>query len=978
MLRKILFLCYSCFLLGQRINAQISVTATTGTLGPSSYSTLKLAFDAVNAVTHQGDITILVTGNTSESAVASLNASGSGAASYSSILIQPDGGAERIISGNITGGSPLVNFNGADNVTIDGLNSGGNALILRNTSTSSTSGTSTIRFVNDASNNTITNCNIEGSGTVEAGGSNITTPSGTFLGGNIYFATATATGNDNNEISFCKIGPAGSNLPTVGIMSYGTNTSTLFNSGNVIQDCEIFDFFSPTKNSCGIFISQYSTEFTIQRNKIFQSVKRVQTTAKAHFGININNNGNAYQIKNNVIGFSSNSGSGIYEFEGVANSAVIPIAVYVNVDIASFVEYNTIKGIALSGAMNGTATFSSTTFLGSPFAGIFVLGGLVSVNYNTIGDMTSNGSISFESTSTSNYRVSAIFMTNGSSPTAWTINNNNIGGFTLNMTNPQFYGILVLSYSDVCTVQNNVIGGDVSFSIQCNGSGSSAFLQGILIQRASTVIENNIIKNLRISSGSGIADLSSIIGIVACARVTGKTHSINGNHIYNLENTESASAVSLIGLYYYGSSVSGNIVSRNKIYNITTSSTSSSSTVRGMYVGPATSFSSGVTNFYNNVISLGENVLHAYGGAATDADSSGISGICVRANDGTYNFYHNSVYIGGSASSGSGASYAFNQAGSITVNRIYRNNIFQNSRSSSGKNYSIKLRNNTSLTINNNIYFVNGTGGNIGFFSSSDRLTLTDWKTALSTQDGSSYGTNPQFIDPANSPPDLHIKTNVLSEADGNGSDVGIATDLDGDLRSTLTPTDIGADAFVSGPLPVTFLKLSGHIAGGQALINWKVAQEIDVQRYEIQKSTDGNQFETVGVVEARQLNSYDWLDNRLFYGYNFYRIRSVNIDGSFDYSRVLRLQNISTVKPNIYPNPVGDILSIQLQAINRESLQIHVYDVLRKRIKSYIKLIPPGIQTFEIDVASLRPGQYYLHIQGFTFDKTSILFLKL
>ena len=49
---------------------------------------------------------------------------------------------------------------GADNVTIDGLNTGGNSLTIRNTSSTSF----TIRFANDASNNTIQNC------TVEAGG----------------------------------------------------------------------------------------------------------------------------------------------------------------------------------------------------------------------------------------------------------------------------------------------------------------------------------------------------------------------------------------------------------------------------------------------------------------------------------------------------------------------------------------------------------------------------------------------------------------------------------------------------------------------------------------------------------------------------------------------------------------------------------------------------------------------------------------
>src|SRR5690242_17230161 len=57
----------------------VNVTATAGTTGPTNYTTLKGAFDAINAGTHQGTITIDVLADTTESATAVLNNSGSGA-----------------------------------------------------------------------------------------------------------------------------------------------------------------------------------------------------------------------------------------------------------------------------------------------------------------------------------------------------------------------------------------------------------------------------------------------------------------------------------------------------------------------------------------------------------------------------------------------------------------------------------------------------------------------------------------------------------------------------------------------------------------------------------------------------------------------------------------------------------------------------------------------------------------------------------
>nr|MBP6304211.1 hypothetical protein [Bacteroidia bacterium] len=123
-----------------KLSAQVDVTASGGTAS-ASYSTLAAAFTEINNGTHTGTISIGISANTTETATATLNASGSGAASYSSISISPTGGASRTISGAITAGSPLIDLSGADNVTFDGLNSGGNSLTISNTTASTTSGT---------------------------------------------------------------------------------------------------------------------------------------------------------------------------------------------------------------------------------------------------------------------------------------------------------------------------------------------------------------------------------------------------------------------------------------------------------------------------------------------------------------------------------------------------------------------------------------------------------------------------------------------------------------------------------------------------------------------------------------------------------------------------------------------------------------------------------------------------------------------
>ncbi len=255
--------------------AQISLTATGGTTS-GTYTTLGAAFTAINGGTHTGVITINVTGNTTEASSAVLNGSGTGSASYSSIKIAPSGSAARTISGAISG-LPLIDLNGADNISINGLNSGGNSLTIQNTTAAATA-TSTIRFINDAKGNRIQNCTILGSTT-------------SLVAGTIFFSTAIATGsptgNDNDTINDCTIDVAGSAYPTRGIYCNGTTTAGLENSGIFISNNNIANFFSATALTYGIFISAGASSWTISGNKLYQTASRAYTTANTHAAISV-------------------------------------------------------------------------------------------------------------------------------------------------------------------------------------------------------------------------------------------------------------------------------------------------------------------------------------------------------------------------------------------------------------------------------------------------------------------------------------------------------------------------------------------------------------------------------------------------------------------------------------------------------------------------------------------------------------------
>ncbi len=761
--------------------AQVDVTASAGTPN-ASYTTLKGAFDAINLGTHQGTIGIALSGDTTETAPAVLNASGAGAALYSSVGISPTGGAARTISGAIAAGSPLIDLNGSDSVTIDGLNTGGNSLTIANTTVSATAGTSTIRFIGGATGNTITNSNLQGSSS-----SAVAT-----AGGTIFFSTdaVTANGNDNNTISNNNIGPAGANLPSKAIFGLGSTTTTAIgNSGIAITNNNIFDYFGAAVTSAGIATTAGCNTWSVTNNRFYQTGTRTWTTGALHNAMNIGNatatsGAQAFTITGNIVGFASNTQTGTYTLTGSTGKFIGIVFNGITGGTLSTVSSNTVAAVSMTGVTsNGTST-------SSPFTGILITNGLANTNTNVIGSQSVAGSLTFSTNSTTATDTIGIY---NFSSDDWIATGNSVGGIAV--TNAAASGTYIIfgirantSTAKVFNATSNLIGGAIANSILLTSTGTASQVIGMNTPNAQAVWTSNTVRNLTNNNGTGTTTAASVIGMLTST--TTPSHTLAQNTIFNLTNTNAAAATVVTGIQFTGATA--NVVARNLIYGLTSATNAAAAELNGIRVA------GGTTVYRNNMIAIGSGTTNALGAAATNSGTTGINGINEFL--GTDSFFHNSVYIGGSPTAGTGASYAFN--GTQTVNaRSFRDNVFFNARSNAGatgKNYAVKINgatpNPTGLTINNNVYFANGAGAVFGFFNSSDVANLAAWKAAVG-QDSASIEGNPAFNDPTNATPDLHIHPTNPTVIESNGVDVGVTDDFDGQTRSGLTPVDIGADA---------------------------------------------------------------------------------------------------------------------------------------------------------------------------------------
>lgn len=246
--QKIIFLAFLFLAVIQQV-----FSATVGNPG-GTYKTLKAAFDAINNGTLTGAVTLQIVDNTVEPLTATLNASGVGAANYTSVDIYPTVAGRSI---SMAAATSLINLNGADNVTIDGrVNKVGPAdLTISSTNSSIGIPVSTIQFRNDASNNFVRYCKILG------------TPPINSISATILFTTGTTTGNNNNTIEYSYITNGRSQSPS--ILSVGS--ASIPNKNNVIRFNNFYDCWHAAWASEAILIGDNNDGWTINDNSFYET-----------------------------------------------------------------------------------------------------------------------------------------------------------------------------------------------------------------------------------------------------------------------------------------------------------------------------------------------------------------------------------------------------------------------------------------------------------------------------------------------------------------------------------------------------------------------------------------------------------------------------------------------------------------------------------------------------------------------------------
>ncbi|HRE37900.1 MAG TPA: T9SS type A sorting domain-containing protein [Chitinophagaceae bacterium] len=204
----------------------------------------------------------------------------------------------------------------------------------------------------------------------------------------------------------------------------------------------------------------------------------------------------------------------------------------------------------------------------------------------------------------------------------------------------------------------------------------------------------------------------------------------------------------------------------------------------------------------------------------------------------------------------------------------------------------------------------------------------------------------------------LAIKTGNTAWAWGDPTEAG---ELGNGTNTTSTsPVQVSCLAI----LPVTWLFVNGQLQNGNAIIKWATASESNTDKFEIEHSSNGINYNKVGTRAAtgnsNTTKQYEFVHPSPVNGKNFYRIKQIDLDGRFTYSSIIVLQNNDTrTKAIIAPNPVINTLSLFFSETGTKTIQLVSMDgrlLLTQTING-------SNSTHTINMQPLPAGMYVLRL---------------
>jgi len=165
--------------------------------------------------------------------------------------------------------------------------------------------------------------------------------------------------------------------------------------------------------------------------------------------------------------------------------------------------------------------------------------------------------------------------------------------------------------------------------------------------------------------------------------------------------------------------------------------------------------------------------------------------------------------------------------------------------------------------------------------------------------------------------------------------------------------------------LPVELLSFDAYKGADNTVeVAWVTTNEIDLERYEVERSQDGSSFEKIGFLFAKgnvESTDYNFVDYDPHEGINYYRLKSVDLDGQFSYSDIRSISiNKENTKYQVFPNPAKEHVNVIINdALTTPSMILLLNQQGQKLMQLEIN------RDTRLNTSALPAGLYHLVIRN-------------
>jgi hypothetical protein len=160
--------------------------------------------------------------------------------------------------------------------------------------------------------------------------------------------------------------------------------------------------------------------------------------------------------------------------------------------------------------------------------------------------------------------------------------------------------------------------------------------------------------------------------------------------------------------------------------------------------------------------------------------------------------------------------------------------------------------------------------------------------------------------------------------------------------------------------LPLEWLSFEAIRQENGIELMWVTLKESNVSHFVIEKSYDGKYFFTIhNYIPARNgaYNSYEYNDKENVNTISYYRIRQVDHNYNYSYSKIIKVSDPEDIEFQIYPNPAKESFEVMFTSIYNEEIEIFIYNIYNHEVKA-IKL-GSGENNVLINTQSWARGSY-------------------